>query len=210
VAYDHRGHGSSPVPPGPYTLDDLGGDAVAQLDRLEVDPAHLDGLSLGGMVVMWHGIHAPERVGRLVLMCTTAKLGPPDMWEDRARTVRAEGTEVVAAATVQRWLTTSYRARHPDVAARLEALVAAQPDEGYASCCHAIQDMDLVPCLPHILAPTLIIGGAEDSATPPDHQEFVAAHVPDARLEVLSPAAHLATVEQPEVIARLVAGFLLD
>jgi 3-oxoadipate enol-lactonase len=210
VTYDHRGHGASPVPEGPSTLADVAGDVVRLLDRLGVERAHFGGLSLGGMVGMWLGVHAPGRVERLVLMCTSAKLGPPEMWADRAATVRAEGTASIAEAVVTRWATDAYRERHPDVVARLEQLVAAQPDAGYASCCAAIEHMDQVADLRRITAPTLVISGAEDPATPSEHQELIAREIPGARLEVLSPAAHLATVEQPGAIAALVRDFLTD
>src|SRR4029079_761840 len=62
VRYDLRGHGRSPVPPGPYDIADLGGDLLALLDRLAVARAHLVGLSLGGMVSLWVAAHHPSRV----------------------------------------------------------------------------------------------------------------------------------------------------
>ena len=113
VRYDHRGHGGSPVPPGPYSLDDLGADALALLDRLGLERVHWCGLSLGGMVGMWMAINAPERIDRLVLCCTSARLGPPEMWADRAATVRAEGVEAIADAGIGRWLTEGFIEREP-------------------------------------------------------------------------------------------------
>jgi 3-oxoadipate enol-lactonase len=167
VRYDIRGHGQSPVPPAPYTIDDVGRDVVALLDHLEIDRAHLAGLSLGGMTGMWLGINAPERLDRLVLLCTSARLGPPDMWADRAELVREEGTAAVAEAGVGRWLTEPFIHDNPDVAAELQAMIAATPDEGYAACCGVIEHMDLTDQLPAIQAPTLVIAGAQDPATPP-------------------------------------------
>ena len=98
IRYDHRGHGGSPVPPGPYALADLGGDVLALLDRLGLERVHLGGMSLGGMVSMWVAANAPDRVDRLVLMCTSARLGPPDMWAERAAIARAQGVEALADA----------------------------------------------------------------------------------------------------------------
>ena len=72
VRYDTRGHGASPVPGGPYSIDDLADDVVALLDRLGVERAHFVGLSLGGMTAMWLAIHRPDRVGRVALLCTSA------------------------------------------------------------------------------------------------------------------------------------------
>ncbi|HEV7907763.1 MAG TPA: 3-oxoadipate enol-lactonase [Pseudonocardiaceae bacterium] len=208
VRYDHRGHGGSPVPQGPYDLADLGGDVLALLDRLGVDRVHWVGLSLGGMVGMWLAQNHPQRLGGLVLFCTSAELGPAQMWADRARLVRAEGTQAVAVAGVQRWLTDGYRAAHPDRVAHLESMVAATPAEGYASCCGAIERMDLVGGLASIAAPTLAIAGAQDPSTGPDHLRRIADAVPGARVEVLDPGAHLVSYEQPEKASQLVIDHL--
>ena len=208
VRYDTRGHGGSPVPDGPYSIDHVGQDALALLDHLGIERAHWVGLSLGGMTGMWLAINAPERLDRLVLLCTSAKLGPPENWRERAETVRAQGTEAVADAGIGRWLTERFRAEHPDTAAWLREMIAATPDSGYAACCAVIEHMDLTPGLAGISAPTLIIAGAQDPATPPEHGERIAAAVTGARLEVLDPAAHLANVEQPEAVTRLILDHL--
>jgi 3-oxoadipate enol-lactonase len=209
VRYDARGHGASPVPPGPYEIDDLGADVLALLDDLEVARAHLVGLSLGAMTGMWLGAHAPDRVASLVLCCTSAKLGPPRMWADRAAKVRAEGTAAVAEAGVGRWLTPGYAERHPDRAAFLRSMIAAVPAEGYAACCGAIERMDQLDALPKITAPTLVIAGAEDPATPPEeHARPIADAVPGARLEVVADAAHLGSYEQPDAFTRLILDHL--
>lgn len=209
VRYDTRGHGASPVPPGPYELEDLGADVLALLDELGVARAHLVGLSLGGMTGMWLGVHAPDRVASLVLCCTSAKLGPPEMWADRARTVRAGGTAAVAEAGVRRWLTPGYRERHPERAGFLHAMIAAVPAEGYAACCEVIERMDQLGSLPEITAPTLVIAGAEDPATSPeDHARPIAEGIPGARLEVVADAAHLGSYEQPGEFTRLILDHL--
>ncbi|WP_199442734.1 3-oxoadipate enol-lactonase [Umezawaea beigongshangensis] len=208
VRHDHRGHGHSPVPPGPYSLADLGGDVLALLDRVGARRVHWVGLSLGGMVGTWLAQHAPERLRGLVLLCTSARLGPPESWAERAALVRARGTGAVAAAVVGRWLTPGFALAHPEVPAELIAMVAGTSAEGYASCCAAIGDADLEPGLPGITAPTLLVAGAQDPATPPPHLERIAAAVPGARLEVLDPGAHLVTAEQPERTSRLIVDHL--
>jgi 3-oxoadipate enol-lactonase len=208
VRFDLRGHGRSPVPPGPYSLDDLGGDALALLDRLEIDRASVCGLSLGGMIGMWLASHAPERVDRLVVCCTSALLGPPSAWAERAQTVLAGGTRAVADAVLGRWVTPGFAARHPDRVAELRAMLEQTPAMGYAGCCAAIEHMDLRASLPSISAPTLVIAGADDPATPPSHAELIAAGIPGARLIVVPDAAHLAAVEQPEAVTRLILDHL--
>jgi 3-oxoadipate enol-lactonase len=209
VRYDHRGHGRSPVPPEPYDLADLGADVLALLDGLGAQRVHWCGLSLGGMVGMWMAINAPERIDRLVLCCTSAKLGPPEMWADRAATVREQGVDAIADAGLERWLTAGFREREPEVTAQVRAMLASTPAAGYAGCCGVIERMDLVDQLGAVAAPTLVVAGAQDPATPPEHGERIAAAVRGARLEVVEDCAHLAAVEQPETISQLIAGHLL-
>jgi 3-oxoadipate enol-lactonase/4-carboxymuconolactone decarboxylase len=200
VRADLRGHGGSPVPPGPYAIDDLVADAVALLDRLGIGAAHVVGVSLGGMTAMRLAALHPDRVDRLAVLCTSALLGRASDWAERAATVRASGTGAVAPAVVGRWFTEARRKADPDLVARHERMVAGTPPEGYAACCEAIAVMDLRADLPRIVAPTLAIAGADDPATPPDHLREIAAAVPGARLLVLPEAAHLACVEQPAAV----------
>ena len=208
VRYDHRGHGRSPVPSGRYELADLGADALALLDRLEIERAHLVGLSLGGMVAMWVAAHAPERVGRLVLLSTSAKLGPPQAWADRATAVRAGGTGAIADTVVGRWFTPEYASAHPDVVRRFRDMIAATPPDGYAACCGAIERMDLEPELTRIRAAALVIAGTDDPATPPVHAERIVAGISGATLELLPRAAHLANVSAADTVNALIAAFL--
>lgn len=208
IRYDHRGHGRSPVPPGPYRIDELTDDALALLDRLGVERAHFCGLSMGGMVGMRLAATAPERVDRLVLCGTSAQLGPPEQWAQRAAAVRAGGTGSIAGTVVGRWLTAPYAAGHPEQVQWLQAMVASIPDDGYAACCAAIEHMDLRPLLGQVRAPTLVVVGAGDPATPPEHAERIVAGIPGARLAVLDDAAHLANVEQPDAVSRLLIDHL--
>ena len=208
VRYDHRGHGGSPAPAAPYTLDELGADALALLDNIGADRVHWVGLSLGGMVGMWLAEQAPERLKRMVLVCTSAKLGPREMWDARIATVRDGGTATQAGPAVDRWFTEDFRAANPEAVALAEDMVIGTPDEGYLGCCIAIRDMDLTEGLPSITVPTLVIAGAQDKSTPPDHAERIATAVPGARLEVLDPGAHLVAVEQPDRVTDLIIDHL--
>lgn len=200
VRYDTRGHGQSPVPTGPYSIDDLADDVIALLDTLRVPRAHLVGLSLGGMTAMRLAARNPDRIDRMVLLCTGARLPPASAWTDRAATVRADGTGAVAEAVVARWFTAQFLAEHPDIKATSQAMVAATPAEGYAGCCEAIAGMDLSADLPTIIAPTLAIAGADDVATPPAMLGEIASAVHDGRLLEVSHAGHLASAEQPGII----------
>ena len=207
VRYDTRGHGKSETPPGPYTIEDVGRDVLDLLDDLRVERAHFAGLSLGGMTGQWLAINAPERIDRLVLLATSPKMGPADMWVDRAKTVREQGTEAIVDGTFERWFTEDYRSEHD--LGDWRAMFVGVSDEGYASCCSIIEQMDLTDGLPHVKAPTLIIAGAQDPATPPDeHAAVIAGAIPHARLEVLDPGAHLVNVERAEDVTTLIREHL--
>jgi 3-oxoadipate enol-lactonase len=205
VTYDTRGHGTSPAPAGPYALDDLVDDLVALLDRLGAERAHVAGLSLGGMVGMRLAAREPSRVHRLALLCTSAKADPRGFL-DRAAAVRTGGTAPLAPAVVSRWLTPGYAAAHPDLVARLEAMVAGADDDGYAACCEVVAHLDLRADLARIGAPTLVISGAEDPALPPEHQRVIAEGIPGAELLTVSPGAHLANLEQPLQVTGALLG----
>ncbi|MEU5904551.1 3-oxoadipate enol-lactonase [Micromonospora sp. NPDC047467] len=203
IRYDHLGHGRSAVPAGPYTLDLLGRELLRTLDDLDVPQVHCAGVSLGGMVGMWLAAHAPDRVRRLALLCTSASLGPPAQWWDRAATVRAAGLPVIADAVVSRWFTPAFAAARPDVVTAYRAMLTATSPAGYAASCEAIATMDLRPDLGRVVAPTLVVAGADDPATPLEHAREIVGRIPGARLAVVPAAAHLANVEQPEQVSRL-------
>lgn len=209
VRFDHRGHGGSPVPPGPYSIAGLGGDVLALMDTLGVERASYCGLSMGGMVGMWLAAHAPERLERLVLICTAAHLPPPEAWAERAAAVLAAGTvEAVADAVLARWLTPEFARERPEAVAWLRSMLVSTPPEGYAGCCRAIERMDLRGDLPRIQAPTLVVAAAQDASTPPEHGEAIAAAIPGARFELVSPSAHIAAVERADEVTALIREHL--
>ncbi|RIV37613.1 3-oxoadipate enol-lactonase [Micromonospora radicis] len=208
VRYDHLGHGRSAAPPGPYTIDLLGRQVLALIDDLGADRVHYAGLSLGGMVGMWLAAHAPDRIDRLALVCTSAALGPADGWRARAATAYAGRLDTIADTVVQRWFTPAFVAARPEIVAAYRSMLTATPAAGYAGCCEAIAGMDLRADLTAVRAPTLVIAAADDPATPPEHAADIAERIPSARLVVLDDAAHLANVEQPEQVGRLLAAHL--
>jgi len=205
LRFDTRGHGRSPVPDGPYSLDDLVDDAVEVLDRWGIASACFVGLSLGGMTAMRLAARYPKRVQRLVLLCTTARFTTSAAYLERAAAVRAEGGAAGIAAGVDRWFTATVAA---PVRVWAEQMVASTPAEGYAACCEAIAGMDLMADLAHISAPTLVVAGADDPATPPEHLRTVADGIRGARLLVLPRAAHLANVEQSVAVTSLLLAHL--
>lgn len=210
LRYDHRGHGGSPVPAGPYRIEDLGRDLLHLLDRLSLERVSFCGLSLGGMVGMWVASNAPERIDRLVLCCTAARMLRPDDFATRARTVREHGMEAIADSLIGRWFTPSFPASHPDAVARIRATLLSTPQEGYAGACEAIAQMDLRDDLPRITAPTLVIGAEKDQSTPPEKSREIAEGISGAALVVIPDAAHIANVEQPDAVSNQILDHLRE
>lgn len=211
IAFDHRGHGGSPVPPTPYEIADLGADLVALMDHLGIEQASYAGVSIGGMVGIWLGANAADRLRSLVLICTSAYAPPASRWLDRAVAVRSAGTtEVIADAVVSGWFTPAWAQAHPQAVAAHRAMIAGTDPEGYCGCCEALATMDLRDRLPSVAVPTLVIGALQDLALPVEHQRLIASSVPGARLEVVDDAAHIASAQQPQAINRLIREHLED
>lgn len=208
LRYDHRGHGGSPVPPGLYEIEDLGRDALALFDRLEIERFSFCGLSIGGMVGMWLASEAPERVERLVLCCTSALLGPRELWDERIRVATGQGMDALVDSVIVRWFTPEFFSSNPEAVEKAARMLRETNPEGYAGCCAAIRDMDLRSRLFAITAPTLVISGSEDPATPPEHGELIRDSIPGADFEVVPDASHLANIERPEVVTRAILEHL--
>ncbi|MGU3436056.1 3-oxoadipate enol-lactonase [Actinomycetes bacterium M1A6_2h] len=206
LAVDLRGHGQSPAPRGPYTVDDLGSDVLALLDSRQLDHVHVVGLSMGGAVAQWLAIHHPNRVDTLTLLCTAAKFGESSAWTDRAAAVRKNGIDSIASAVVDRWFSSALATRDPELVSRNRAMIAATDDEGYAACCDALSGWDSRDDLARISAPTVVIAGEDDPSTPPDTVAVIADGIAGAQFHVLSPAAHLANIEQAGAVTQLILG----
>lgn len=208
LRYDTRGHGRSPVldrpAPSSTTIEDLADDLAGLLDVLGIQRAHVVGLSLGGMTAQMLAVRRPDLVDHLVLMATAAHL--PGDWPDRAALVQARGMAAIVDAVVTRWFTPAFR-DDPAVAALKDRFTAMDP-AGYAACCLAIGAMDLRPLIPAVTAPTLVVMGADDPATPPAMGETIRALIPGAELAVLPRAAHILAMEQAARVNQVLLDFL--
>ena len=194
LRYDTRGNGESAVLPGPYTIEQLGNDFLGLLDKLRLGPVHFCGLSMGGMIGMWLGIHAPNRLNKLVLCNTGAKIGTEEGWRSRIEAVQKGGMKSIASGVMERWFTTAFRAKEPATIERIQRIVEETNPKGYAACCAAVRDYDCREQLQKIGAQTLVITGAHDLATPPADGRFIAAHIRGAKHVELD-AAHLSNIE---------------
>ena len=207
IRYDSRGHGQSTVTPGPYTIEQVASDALGLLDALKVPRAHFCGLSMGGMVGMWLGAKAPQRVNRLILSNTSAWFADKEIWNGRIKTVREKGLASIVGGTMERWFTAGFREREPKKIEWLSEMFLRTDPEGYIACGEAVRDMDHREIIKSITAPTLVIAGRHDPATTVEHGEFIRSRIPGASMTVLD-AAHIANVEQPHDYTDAVLGFL--
>jgi len=207
LRYDSRGHGQSSVTPGPYSIEQLGGDVLALLDALRLDHVHFCGLSMGGMIGMWLGINSPERLKRLVLCNTGARIGTPETWNARIEAVRKNGMKPVASAVVERWFSPAFRQKAPATISNTQKMLEETNPDGYLACCAAVRDFDCRDQLSRIRIPALVIAGAHDPATPPADGRFLADQIPGARYIELN-AAHLSNIEEQDRFNNEISAFL--
>jgi 3-oxoadipate enol-lactonase len=208
LRYDSRGHGQSSAPPGPYSIAQMSRDVIALLDELDINRAHFCGLSMGGMVGQWLGVHAAHRLDKLILSNTAAKIGNESMWNQRIETVRQHGIEAVIPAILERWYTESFRARFPAEMVRASAMLKSINREGYVSSCAAVRDMDQRDDVKKISLPTLVIVGTGDPVTPPSDANFLVENIAGAHALELH-ASHLANIEAASAFTEGVVDFLL-
>lgn len=209
IRYDRRGHGGSDAPPGPYSMERFGRDVLNILDALGIDKTHWCGLSMGGMVGQWLGANAPDRIGKLIVSNTNFYYDDKKPWDDRVRFLGNNPLEKLVDPNMERWFTADFRAKAPQTIARMKEIFLTTDKGGYIACCEAIRDMDFRATNSTISAPTLVIVGARDPATPPSQGEAIARQIKGARL-VSFDAAHIANMEQPAPYTRAVLDFLKD
>lgn len=209
VRHDTRGHGGSSRGGTPTTIARLGGDVLAMLDHLDIARATFCGISMGGLVGQWLGVHAPRRIERLVLANTAARIGSADGWRARADSVRAGGMDAVADGAAARWFTPDFIARAPAAVRRLVEALRIQDTEGYAACCDALAAADLRDDVGAIAAPTLVIAGADDPVTTVADAAWLRERIHGARSATL-PASHISNIEAAGAFNDALRRFLLD
>lgn len=207
LRYDTRGHGHSMRGSAPVTLERLGRDVVGLLDALAVPRAHFCGISMGGMTGQWLGIQQPQRIGRLVLANTAARIGSAGGWQVRAEQVRRDGMDAVADGAAGRWFTPAFIEREGHTVARMSGSLRAQDPEGYAGCCDALAGADLRAGVGSVQARTLVIAGEHDPVTTVDDGRWLAETLPDAELAVIA-ASHISNIEAEPDFTRAVLRFL--
>ena len=210
LAFDTRGHGQTDAPEGAYTLDELADDLSGLLKHLKIDQTHYCGLSMGGMIGQTFALKNRGVLQSLALADTTSRY-PTEaagVWVDRIKTARAQGMQPLVEPTLARWFTEPFRKARADVVAPIGAQIAATPVAGYAGCCNALPKINLTHRLKEISCPILVIVGEQDMGTPVAMAKEIHENAPGSRLVVLSPAAHISNLEQPEAFNKALAEFL--
>lgn len=210
VSYDKRGHGLSDAPAGDYVLDDHVDDLAGLLDALGIGRLALAGVSVGGLIGQRFAVRYPERLAALVLCDTAPKVGDAAMWNGRIAAVRAGGLESIADAVMVRWFTERYRRDEAVALAGWRNMFLRMPVDGYVGTCAALRDADLRDEIGAIVAPTLVVVGAEDLSTPVELVRDMASRIAGSRFEIITDAGHIPSIEQPEVLAELMASFLKE
>lgn len=210
LRYDHRGHGGSASPAGPYAMDELVDDAARVIREWGRGPVTWIGLSMGAMVGQGLAIRHPELVSKLVLANTTSRYpeAAAANWSQRIATVRAQGMAAVAEMVVERYLHADFRAARPDAADAIRQRLLRDDAAGYAASCHAVANVDWLDRLAQVRCPTLVIAGARDAGAPPAMGQAIAERIPGAVLHVIEDASHLSVLETPEEFRALTGSFL--
>ncbi|QEM82426.1 alpha/beta fold hydrolase [Halomonas binhaiensis] len=208
LRYDTRGHGASSVPAGPYSLDRFGRDVIELLDALNIERVHFLGLSLGGIIGQWLGVHAPDRIDRLILSNTSPYLGPSEQW-DQLVTCAQQASDMSEFANMflNNWFPAHMLEAQPPVIEDFRRMVLSTDPQGLAGAYAAIRDLDLRRTIALVERPTLVIAGQYDNVTALAHGEQIAATIPGSTLQVL-PSVHLPNIEFPIEFMHTVLTFL--
>jgi 3-oxoadipate enol-lactonase len=212
ICYDHRGHGLSDAPTGPYTMAELADDAARLIEALQTGPVVFVGLSMGGMVAQELALRHPGKVKALVLANTTSGYPAEAQagWAQRIAGIEAGGLESIVDGAMQRWFHAAFHAEQAATVARWRQRVVSCDKAGYIACCHAISQVDTTARLPQIKVPVMVIAGELDLGTPPAMGKAIAQGIAGASLVVLPEASHLSVLEQPQAFQHGVDSFLAE
>lgn len=210
VRYDLRGHGLTEAAKPPYSADDLARDVVELLDALQIRDAVVCGVSVGGLIAQAAALNHSEHVRALVLCDTGARIGTADAWQQRIDGVRDSGVESLAQMTMERWFSAGFRERCPADVRGYSIMLQQTSTDGYSGTCAALRDTDFRRAMPQVKKPTLLLCGAEDIATPPEHGRELAGLIPGAQFSLIENAAHLPCIEQPEAVAERMMKFFRE
>jgi 3-oxoadipate enol-lactonase len=207
LRYDTRGHGKSEAPEGEYSIEMLGNDVVELLDFLKIEKVNFCGLSIGGLTGQWLGIHAPERLNKLILCNTAVKIGNVEGWNSRIDAVQKNGLDSIVSGTQERWFTPEFVSENKAEVDAVLAKFVQTPLAGYSSCCAAVRDADFTDAVSKISVSTLIIAGTEDLVTTVNDGDLLMEQIPDSILAALK-TAHISNIEKADDFTKLLIEFI--
>ncbi|MDX6457739.1 MAG: 3-oxoadipate enol-lactonase / 4-carboxymuconolactone decarboxylase [Acidobacteriaceae bacterium] len=207
LRYDMRGHGRSSTGTKPCTIQLLGHDVIALLDALELRSIQFCGLSIGGAIGQWLGIHAPERLSKLLLCNSAARIGNPQSWSERIQTIQAHGMQPIVEAGLRRWFTQDFLVSGAPMIEKMRTMLADSDPAGYIACCEALREMDLRDAVQAIAVPVCILAGESDRVTTVEDAREIEQKIRGSQVVVL-PAAHISNVEVPDLFEAAALAFL--
>ncbi len=211
LRYDLPGHGSAPEHPGPLTLKDLAQDLLTLLDDHGIDRIHFCGLSLGGLIGQWLGLHAQGRLRTLTLVDSAPRMGSAETWNERIQQIECNGMSSISDATMSRWFTESFRRAQPEVVTHFKMVLENTSQTGYIACARVVRDAgedgDNLERFAAFQTPTFIVTGSFDSAATPADCQRMASHIRNSRYLEL-PAAHISPAEAGDAFTAAFLNFL--
>ena len=209
IRYEYPGHGGRERAQGSIDIDDLVDDLLGLMDEESIERAHLVGISIGGMIGIRAAARAATRVETLVVLCSSPRL-PYAAWWERAAIVRESGMSTLIELIADRWFTKPFRQAFPETVERYLDMLRGTDVEGYAQACELLARADIRPDLARVLAPTLVIAGGEDFATPLRDVEAIARGIKNSKLEVLDGVSHMAVAAAGPRVSNAIARHVLS
>ena len=210
VAFDMPGHGLSEPLHRPPGFDALAGVLAEVLAHVDGGPAHLVGVSVGGMVAQALALARPDLVRSLSLVATLCTFpGAVRLaLRERASLAREARMAAIVLSTQERWFPRSFRTARPDILDRAAKILLQQDPQLHAAMWDMIASLDLQAALPALRCPTMVVAGGEDPNAPPAAGRLIAQLVPGAVLHEVPGAGHFPPVEAPDVFNNLLRAFL--
>lgn len=212
IRYDVRGHGRSEQAEPPYSLELMADDLHQFLRSVGVGPAHLVGLSMGGMIAQTLALSHPNQILSLTLAATTSEYPPEgrQAFLERAETARESGMRALVDGTLGRWFTEDYRQKIPADLSQVRRVVLGTNSACFGAAALAVSKVDTTARLHQIVAPTLVIAAEDDMSTPVAAARRIHEQIAGSRMEVIAGASHCCNIERPDEFNRVLLDFLID
>ena len=210
VRYDTRGHGKSPAPQGPYSFDDLVGDAFSVMDQHELSTATVMGCSLGSMTALGMGLSQPTRVERIVCTAARADAPPPfkQSWDDRIALLDQKGIEGLWEGSLANWLTPDFRESNADVVEHMKSEFLLTQPEGFKGCAAALKELDYLKDLGKMKVPTLFVAGSEDKGATPETMSQMAEACAGGQFALVENCGHIVAMNNTDGLYSAIKDFI--